>query len=356
MQQQKEKAGVLPFAPQIVTKSNALCRGQYDYDSIFAGRIISELASRIRPDDQPDIFYDIPVANILNKKYAGEHLQQLIKVAENLVGRNVTIQTDSGRSFVVMTLITRFIYNDNSGIITLKIDSQALEHFIWEKNSKLQYTQYDYLEFKRLGTTYSQQLYELLKSWKDRAEFSVALDDLHWKLSTPPSYRKNFKNFRRFVLEPATVLITQETALNFTWEARKNGGKRVTEIRFDFRKKKISESEQEKIQKGQAKVKAYTKKRGEWFKSAHACALAKKGVCLYRDRSRSVCSICREAGFQDEIAKLYPAYNPDLPSDIRWSMPYNATYISDLPPDIIRSIEKAALKPITTGKNAEEQG
>ena len=61
------------------------------------------------------------------------------------------------------------------------------------------------------------------------------MDELHEFLSTPPSMRKDFKEFRVEVLERAYNEITEKTSLYYTWEPVRKGLRKVESIRFSFR-------------------------------------------------------------------------------------------------------------------------
>jgi plasmid replication initiation protein len=75
-----------------------------------------------------------------------------------------------------------------------------------------------------------------LNSWKGLNEVTISLEELHSLLATPPSFRKNFKEFRTRVLEIAQREITdpQKTALFFEWQPVKKGLQKVVAIKFIF--------------------------------------------------------------------------------------------------------------------------
>lgn len=78
-------------------------------------------------------------------------------------------------------------------------------------------------------------MFEVLKSWDDKPEITISLSSMHETLNTPESFRANFAEFRRRVLEKAHKDITKETSFSYEWEPVKHG-RAVTGVRFIFAK------------------------------------------------------------------------------------------------------------------------
>ena len=93
------------------------------------------------------------------------------------------------------------------------------------------------MEFLLLPSIYSQRIYEFLKSWDDKPETIISVLDLHEMLNTPNSFRANFTEFRRWVLEKAHKDISKYTKLIYEWEPIKKGPKR--QYGLDPKKKTI---------------------------------------------------------------------------------------------------------------------
>jgi plasmid replication initiation protein len=108
---------------------------------------------------------------------------------------------------------------------------------------KKYYTQYDLAEFMSLPSVYSQRLYEVLKSWSDKPEVEIEIEDLHNMLDTPNSLQDNFAYFRRRVLEQAhkDIVEREGSSLWFDWEPVKGYKGKVVAVRFVFSEERAKE-------------------------------------------------------------------------------------------------------------------
>lgn len=295
---QEEEQGKLPFPPQYVTKSNALCRAQWSPESILEPRLVALLASKIDADDEDFKKYDIHVSELLGTGYGGDNARQLRLAAERVVGRTITVR--EGKSWSVYGVFSCCKYNHDTGIIAVGFHPDLKPHYLQLKKNLVQYTKYDLLEFRALPSLYSQRIFELLKSWKDQPEFSVPINELHKVLNAPISYRKNFKEFRIRVLEKARKDIHKHTSLRFAWKVIKSG-RRVEAIQFIFSNRRVGEQQIEAVREKEGKALANAKKRTAAFQEAASCAIKKEGVCINRDRAKRVCAICDDMKFLAEI-------------------------------------------------------
>lgn len=291
----------LPFPTQTVTKSNALCRARWSADSILEPRIIAQVAARVNPDDSDSLTYDIPVSQLLKKNYTGKDLLDLRAATKKIISRVVEMNLTDSKGWGVYALLTGCEYREGTGMLTVSIHPKIRPHFLWFKDNILQYTKYNLLEYMMLPSMYSQRIFELLKSWDDKPEFLVPIDDFHEMLSTPKTHRENFKEFRKRVLEKAHKDIHEHTSLRYTWTAIKDG-RHIGAIRFSFTKRRFAESQIEDGRKAQGKAFAKSQKRTAAFLEATTCARDRKGVCTLRDRAKRVCSICDECDMLREFA------------------------------------------------------
>lgn len=291
----------LPFPPQTVTKSNVLCRARWSAASILEPRIIAQVAVRVNPDDSDSLTYDIPISALLGENYAGRDIINLRDAAEKIISRTVKMNLTDGKGWGVYALLTGCEYREGTGMLTVSIHPKIRPHFLWFKDNILQYTKYNLLEYMMLPSMYSQRIFELLKSWDDKPEFLVPIDDFHEMLATPKTYRENFKAFRQKVLERADKDIHEHTSLQYTWTAIKDG-RRIGAIRFSFTKRRFAESKVEDARKEQGKALAKSRKRTAAFQEAATCAKEKNGVCTLRDRAKLVCDVCAECEMLREFA------------------------------------------------------
>jgi plasmid replication initiation protein len=275
-------------ANYIVKESNAVARARIKpkTDSIWEERIIALLLTKIRVEDQ--IFHDQTITfKELNDGRAmsnSEH-REVVKAVERLLGKAYIIPHD--QRGIDGWPIFSYIGIDDDGNVQAKFNPDLCKHYLALRE---QFALRSLPEFRTLSGTYSQQLFRFLNSWKNNAEVTVDINELHEFLSTSPSMRKNFKEFRRALLERAHAEITEKTSLQYTWEPIRKGLRKVEAIRFSFGGSAIAaESLLEK---------KANEERERLKKSALKCwtSLEKAGKeCKPKARSKR-CAICLEAG------------------------------------------------------------
>lgn len=210
-----------------VKKSNAICRARWSPENVYEPRIVSLLASQIQPTDEDFKEYEIPVADLFANIYGGKDYKTIKNTLESLISRTVTIQEDNG-DFAVYPFFTKGSYLTKENTIKIKINSELKHHFL---KLKEHYTQYNLMEFLTLSSTYSQRLFEYLKSWDDCKSTQITVDELHKILGVPDNYKTNFAQFKRKALEPALKEINKKTSLEYSWKPIKFKNK-VAQILF----------------------------------------------------------------------------------------------------------------------------
>lgn len=225
---------------EIVKKSNALIRAQWTVKSVLEPRIVAVLASKVHVNDEDFKIYEVPISEILGQRYGGENVKELVTVVDNIMGRVMTI-CESPTRIHKYNVFSRCTIDTKKGVLELRFDSDLKPHYL---QLKANFTQYSLAEFMSLPSTYSQRIYEFLKSWSDKLEVVAELDDLHDMLDSPKSMRANFKEFRLRVLEKAhkDIVEREGSSLWYDWEPLKQGrGKKVTAVRFVFSETKAQE-------------------------------------------------------------------------------------------------------------------
>lgn len=218
---------------KVVHKSNAIARARWSPDSIWEPRIIAILASKINSNDTYLQTYDIPVVEIIGKNPGGKDYLQferaIEKAVDKVMSRVITIRNNN--DWEKYPLFSSCKYRSKKGILTIGIHHELKEHFLQLK----QYIKYNLTEFMLLPSIYSQRIFEILKSWNDKDETIIDLNELHDMLETPKSFKDSYKDFRRFVLEKAHKDINKQTTLKYSWEPIKTC-RAVTAIKFTFTK------------------------------------------------------------------------------------------------------------------------
>jgi hypothetical protein len=225
---------------EIVKKSNALIRSQWTIESVLEPRIVAVLASKVHINDEDFKVYEVLVSEIIGSKYGGHDVRELETVVERIMGRVLTIHESSTRR-ARYNVFSKCVIDTKKGVLELGFHADLKPHYLQLKE---QFTQYSLAEFMSLPSTYSQRLYEFLKSWCNRPEVVAQLDDLHDMLDTPKSLRADFKAFRLRVLEKGhkDIVEREDSSLWFDWEPLKQGkGKKITAVHFVFSETKAQE-------------------------------------------------------------------------------------------------------------------
>jgi plasmid replication initiation protein len=217
---------------QLVKESNVVARAKIKpkTDSVWEERIISLLLARVRVGDK--VFYEQTLSfeelNEGREMSSREHSEA--KRAVDELGHKTYVMPYGWRGIDVYPIFQRILIDDK-GNIRAKFNSELCEHFL---ELRKQFAIRSLPEFRQLSGTYAQQLFRFLNSWKSTVEVVVGIGELHEFLSTPPSFRENFKAFRMRVLEPVHKEISEKTSLSYMWEPIREGLRKVIAVRFSF--------------------------------------------------------------------------------------------------------------------------
>jgi plasmid replication initiation protein len=235
--------------------------------------------------------YELPVRDFITDS-GGRSYTEVKKLCRELGG---TFAETEGRKngkpvFKVFPFFERIEYHD--GIIKAVFNKGMSPMLI---ALKTHFTKYNLLEYLKLPSVYSQRMFEILKSWNSEPEVEIPLSELHRMLTTPVSFRANFFEFRRRVLEKAHKDITEKTKLRYEWEPIKKG-RRIAAIRFTFGPGRKALAEAAAQQKAEAERKAKEEKKSIAVTKAAAaaakCARAKSSRCVRQDNRKGVCAVC----------------------------------------------------------------
>nr|CRY94039.1 hypothetical protein [uncultured prokaryote] len=283
------------FQYDVVKKSNAIVRARWEPESIWEPRIVALVASKVRADDEDFQTYRIPVIELTglsDENLRGNQYQDISRSIEHLGKATIRIEGNKPRNFRQYNIFSMCGYED--GYLIARFDPDLKPHFL---NLREQFTEYSLTQFLMLPSTYSQRIFEFLKSWSSIPDLIVSVAELHELLNTPQSLRKDFRNFRIRVLEKAHKDITDHTSLSFEWEPVKVG-RSVEKIRFIFNggKKALSQKEQSK-----AKEEKRRRLANQRFLRALDCAKAKGGNCQEMDNKPIICKVCKEKQLCDHV-------------------------------------------------------
>lgn len=220
---------------EIVKANNEFFRCKYKIKDVVAGRIFMAFASLVDHKDvkenQSFVEYRITADSILpDTCMGGDNYKQLHDAARSLIDQKIELRINE-KEFYFYTLFSKIGYKD--GIIIGEFHKDLMPFFLIAKE---RFTKMKLSEYMKLPSIYSQCIFGFLKSWDDRPKIAVKLTELHNMLDVPLSFRKDFYEFKRRVLEKAHKDINEKTELRYEWKPIKTG-RAVTEIEFTFLKK-----------------------------------------------------------------------------------------------------------------------
>lgn len=159
----------------------------------------------------------------LNKKLAS--INQQIEIAPNVFERFV--------------LFTNFTTNFNDDTLTIKTNDK----FKYLLNNLVDtYTKFDLIDFINLKSSYSKNMFKLLKQWQSICYKKYDLDNLKDLLNVPESCRKSSTNFNKRVLLPI-----EEELPNYFKNLRISKiktGTKITHIEFYWDKEKVRSNQE----------------------------------------------------------------------------------------------------------------
>lgn len=291
----------LTLPGEIVKKHNELVRSKTNIGSKTASRILACLVASIRHDDaQFKEAYIVPIKDFLPPDEGGKSYRLAKEACRELLTATVEKEwpdpdnPDGDPIFHGATFFTDIKYR--KGNVEAVFNPKLSELLLQLRGFFTEYNLFDYL---LLPSTYSQRLFEILKSWSGLPEVVIPVAELHQLLDTPPSFRSDFRQFRVHVLEKAHKDIQEKTRLRFEWEPVK-AGRSVESIRFMFGpgRRAIAEAEQQKAK--EAKKSRLATQR---FLRAAECAKGKQGNCATQDNKPIICKMCVEKDFCADIRR-----------------------------------------------------
>lgn len=284
----------------IVKKSNSIIRTRITVKDVDGARILAHLIACIRTDD-----VDLKHAYTVNAKdilphVGGENYRRIKATCRELAAAFAETEepdTDGANPiFRARPFFTDVLYK--KGVITATFNPLMRPYLLELKGC---FTSYNLTEYLSLPSLYSQRVFEIVKSLANSkaGEAVVSMTDLHRFLDTPQSFRANFKEFRRWVLEKAYKDITEKTSFRFEWEPVKVG-RSVKAVRFLFSlgRTALAATDQQK-----AKEEKQSRLRNQRVLRALECAKAKGRDCRTMDNKAIICKMCRQMQFCEELAR-----------------------------------------------------
>lgn len=282
---------------EIVKADNEFFRARQKIKDVVAGRIFMAFASLVDEKyvntHERFLTYKISASSVLTgNNTSGEKYKQIRDAAYSLIDQKLE-KRKSKNSFSVYTLFSKIDYSN--GTITGEFHKDLVPFFIGVKKV---FTRLNLQQYMKLPSIYSQRLFGYLKSWDDKPEIEINLLELHDMLDTPVSFRANFAELKRRVLEKAHNDILKHTSLYYEWEPIKKG-RAVVAVRFIFSKKCSLPVLKKKGDNARQKL---IDKNNDIGNAAVNCSNKKNGRCTRQDNKPEVCKYCVQFGVCKEIA------------------------------------------------------
>ena len=210
-----------------VFQSNSFIESRQSY-TLQEKRLLSTIISFVKPTDTKFITYDFSIkewADLTGK--SKENFYQIAdSVTDGLMSKIIKIDRigkDGKKAFKKFHVMSTANYDD--GVLELEISKDMNDIFL-QLQSRKNYTHYELVEFVTLTSTHAQRIYELIKQYqhsKNRKR-TISLLDLKMMLGIEDKY-KEFKEFRKYVLNIALKQIEEHTTLRYKWQGVKRGRK-----------------------------------------------------------------------------------------------------------------------------------
>lgn len=272
----------------LVKMSNELVRSKIFPSSVYGMRILVQFAKRLHKNDEEFHEYTFHRSEIfdLEDERGGKTSRLLEECTDDIMGKVLTVRYGSG--WTKCNLFFRLKYNHKIGMIIGQLHPDVKDLFLGIKKFFLYVNE---REFNTLKNVYSQRLYMYLLSQKSKSRHTMTLPDLHDFLKTPKSYRSNYSDLKKRVLDVVEKEINEKTSFTFKYIEDKQGGKRVKALQFGFSKGIMEIMKTENAQRDQEKKHAENMKIFEKFQ---ACYAKKNGHCSEETLGKKYCSACRK--------------------------------------------------------------
>ena len=276
----------LTLPGEIVKKHNELVRSRISITSVQGSRILAALIAGIRADEKDfKTAYHLDIKDFLPND-SGKSYTEIKAVCRELAKSFAEFEMEAPDGELVLVefpFFSRLTYRKGKieAFFNAMMSSSLLElqgHF----------TKYNLLDYLKLPSIYSQRMFEVLKSWDDKPEITISLSSMHETLNTPESFRANFAEFRRRVLEKAHKDITKETSFSYEWEPVKHG-RAVTGVRFIFAKKRALPVQKKKTDNA---IEKSSEKKNILYNQALACFKERGSACEGGQQKKGVCEVC----------------------------------------------------------------
>lgn len=165
---------------------------------------------------------------------------QLKTAVENIFERYLQFQVWEGKKEGVERIrwIGGYRYFDKEGFVQFSFSNEIFP-YLFELTDH--FTKYQLQQAAALRSIHSWRLLELFEQMRSEKRgikqkdgwLSIPLEEFWHAMEATESYRKNFNNLKKWIIEPAIKELSEKDGWLIQWEARKSGRKVVT-LMFKF--------------------------------------------------------------------------------------------------------------------------
>lgn len=233
----RPRKDALPAAPK-VTMANTLVRASHGLN-LGEKRLVSMAVAKLTPKAAA---LPIKPIKISAHEYAEQYgidpdvaYTQLRAAQDRLYQRSITHIEHFGPNgqkvrVAKMRWVSSIYYEKGGGQISIAFAPEIAQFLV---NLKKHFTSYQLKQAAALRSVYTWRLFENLESHKSLGKWKVDIERFHAVMETPKSYRTNFAQTRRWVLDPAISELAAKCDLAVEVEPQKRGRKIVALV-FTF--------------------------------------------------------------------------------------------------------------------------
>ncbi|WP_334022010.1 replication initiation protein [Burkholderia orbicola] len=158
--------------------------------------------------------------------------EQLQAGAESLQQPKVIVERQTRRGTVreVRSWVITGKYAKGEGTVEVRWHPDLVPFLF---GLRKEFTTYKLKHAAAFRSIYSWRLFECLKSWQGKGQWTPTITEFHDATEATPTARANFKELRLRVIEPAVKELREKNGLHVQWTPMKSGRK-VIGLRFEF--------------------------------------------------------------------------------------------------------------------------
>lgn len=219
----------------IVRKSNWLISASYKL-TLNEQRLVLAAISKIPFNDSQTINRRVTITARemlscfpdIGKNHVYEEME---KATENLFSRWIRLE-DPDQIEKIRWISSKITYKKGEGRVGFSFSTEVLPYL---QQLKKQFTKYTLGDISNFKSVYTIRLYEMLTQFQNTTIILISLDKLKERFGILEKY-STYKDFRKWVLEPAINELNEKSLFNVTFKGVREG-RAIKNLEFFFSKK-----------------------------------------------------------------------------------------------------------------------